>query len=167
MIDQLLTDQQAHKIVEIIKKQCMYFQSFMKQSDSFFYAPYTQMRQKYLATSAVISGFASGRFQIEGIASTDLYYGLNNRLVQPELSCENGVFHIYSSGSSLDGKPIKERCEKMNCSIDSPPVFFMIVVHVSTKGQLNKVEICLPNQKGKIVNRKSIYVKEKIVSITA
>ena len=167
MIDQLLTDQQAHEIVEIIKIQCMHFQSCMKKCDSIFYGPYTQMRQKYSATSAVISGFAPGRFQIEGITSRNLYYGLHNGLVQPELSCENGIFHIYSGGSSLDGKPIKERCEKMNCSIDSPRFFFMIVVHVSTKGQLSKVEICLPNQKGEIVNRKSIYVKEKIVSITA
>ena len=76
MIDQLLTDQQAHEIVEIIKIQCMHFQSFMKKGDSIFYGPYTQMRQKYSATSAVISGFAPGRFQIEGITSRNLYYGL-------------------------------------------------------------------------------------------
>ena len=108
MIDQLLTDQQAHEIVEIIKIQCMHFQSFMKKGDSIFYGPYTQMRQKYSATSAVISGFAPGRFQIEGITSRNLYYGLHNGLVQPELSCENGIFHIYSS-SNKDARDVFSR----------------------------------------------------------
>ena len=167
MIDQLLTDQQEDKIIEIIKNQCRRYQAWEEQSGTLFYEPYTKMRQKYSVTAAILSGFAPGQFQIEGITSADLNYGLNGGLAQPELSCESGIFHIYSDGSNLKGKKIAERCKEMNSSINSPPVFFLLIVTVSEGGQLNRVEICLPDQNGEIVSRKSIYAKEKIISITA
>lgn len=123
MINRLLTTQQEYEIVAIIKRQCQRFQKLKNQYDSLFYEPYTQMRHKHTVTSAIISGFASGRFQIEGITSIDLKYGLNNMLVQPELTCKNGVFHIYSDGSNLKGKKILEHCNEMNGSTDSLPLF--------------------------------------------
>ena len=123
------------------------------------------MRHKHSVTTAIISGFAPGKFQIEGITSKDLNYGLRDKLVQPELSCEKGVFHIYSDGSDLKGRKIFERCKEMNDSIESPPVFFLLIVSVTKDGQLNKIEICLPDKEACIVERINIYVKEKIVAI--
>lgn len=167
MIDQLLTNQQKSKIIEIIKSQCRRFQSIEKQYDDLFYEPYSNMRHKHSVTAAIISGFAPGKFQIEGITSKDLNYGLQDKLVQPELSCEKGVFHIYSDGSDLKGRKIFERCKEMNDSIESSPVFFLLIVSVTKDGQLNKIEICLPDKEACIVERINIYVKEKIVAIPA
>ena len=55
----------------------------------------------------------------------------------------------------------------MNNSIESPPVFFLLIVSVTKDGQLNKIEICLPDKEACIVERINIYVKEKIVAIPA
>ena len=167
MLNELLSEKQRVQITNIIKEQCYRFQCLEMQCASFFYEPYTQMRHKHAATSAVLSGFAPGKFQIEGITSTDLNYGLNKKMVQPELRCDNGIFHIYSNGSDLKGKMILERCADMIIDISSPPVFFILVVHIDKKGKLDKIEICLPNQEGTIVERGLIYECPKVKALTA
>ncbi len=167
MLNKLLSETQQTQIIDIIKGQCRKFQNLERQYESIFYEPYTQMRQKHTATSAVLSGFAPGKFQIEGITSADLNYGLNNKMTQPELHCDNGIFHIYSDGSDLKGKKILERCADMNTDISSPPVFFIIIVFIDKKGKLDKIEICLPNKDGTIADRKLIYECSKIKVLTA
>ena len=167
IINELLTQTQINQIINIIKDRCRRFQSFETQYESLFYEPYTQMRHKHTATSAIISGFAPSNFQIDGITSTDLNYGLNEKMVQPELRCEKGVFHIYSNGSALKGKKILERCKEMNSDITKTPSFFIIVVFVTKEGIFNKAEICLPNKYGVIVNRMTIYEATKLNAIIA
>ena len=71
MLNELLSEKQRMQITAIVKDQCRRFQNLEKQYESLFYEPYTQMRHKHTATSAVLSGFAPGKFQIEGITSTD------------------------------------------------------------------------------------------------
>ena len=167
MINSLLTQQQIFQIVRIIENQCRRFQSFEDQYDSLFYEPYTQMRHKHAATSAIISGFAPGQFEIDGITSTDLNYGLQNKLVQPELHCEKGIIHIYSDGSDLKGRKILERCSNMNSDLTMTPLFFMIIVHVNRAGILHKIEICLPDKYGTIVEKATIYQSSKANPLTA
>ncbi len=167
MIENLLTEYQKRKVIEIVKTQCRRFQAYEIEKDRIFYEPYTNMRQKYSATSAVISGFAPGRFQIEGIKAVDLNYGLHNLLAQPELHCEMGVFHIYSDGSDLKGKKILERCKELNSNLDSAPVFFLIIVSVSKSGVLRKIEMCLPDKDGEIIRRERIYEPPELKAITA
>ena len=167
MLNKLLSVKQQSQIIEIIKEQCRKFQNLEMQYESLFYEPYTQMRHKHTATSAVLSGFAPGKFQIEGITSTDLNYGLNDKMVQPELHCNSGTFHIYSNGSDLKGNKFIERCVSMNFDILNPPVFFVLIVHISKKGKLEKIEICLPDKDGAIVERKFIYECPKMISLTA
>lgn len=167
MVKELLNSQQKSRIVEIIQERCRRFQSLEDQYDNLFYEPYTKMRHKHAATSAIISGFAPGKFHIDGITSEDLNYGLNNQMAQPELHCENGIFHIYSDGSDLKGKKIIDCCKKMNSDITKPPVFFLVIVFISKKGVLKKVEVCLPKQDGSIHSREIIYKRPKVVAITA
>ena len=167
MLNELLSEKQRIQITAIIKEQCRKFQNMEKQYESLFYEPYTQMRHKHSATSAVLSGFAPDKFQIEGITSSNLNYGLNGKMVQPELHCDNGIFHIYSDGSDLKGKKILERCAYMNSDISKPPVFFILIVHIDKKGILNKIEICLPNQEGTIIDREQIYEYPKVKTLTA
>ena len=167
MLNELLSEKQRIQITAIVKDQCRRFQNLEKQYESLFYEPYTQMRHKHTATSAVLSGFAPGKFQIEGITSTDLNYGLNSKMAQPELHCDNGIFHIYSDGSDLRGKKILERCAEMNIDISSPPVFFILIVHIDKKGKLDKIEICLPNREGTIIERGLIYECPKVKALTA
>lgn len=167
MVEELLTLQQKLEIVEIIKDRCRRFQSFENQYENLFYEPYTQMRHKHAATSAIISGFAPGKFHIDGITSEDLNYGLNDKLVQPELHCQKGIFHIYSDGSDLKGKKIIERCREMNSDITTPPVFFLVIVFMSKNGVLDKVEVRLPKEDGTIHSREVIYERPQMVAITA
>ena len=167
MVEELLTLQQKFQIVEIIKDRCKRFQFFENQYENLFYEPYTQMRHKHTVTSAIISGFAPGKFHINGITSEDLNYGLNDKLVQPELHCQKGIFHIYSDGSDLKGKKIIEHCKEMNSDITEPPVFFLLIVFVNNDGVLNKVEVRLPKEDGTIHSREVIYESPKVVAITA
>lgn len=153
MVEELLTQQQCDLIVDIIKARCGRFKTFENQYGDLFYEPYTRMRHKHTVTSAIISGFAPGCFDIAGITSADLSYGLCDKMSQPELSCEKGVFHIYSDSSDLKGKKIVERCKSMNLDITKPPLFFLLVVYVSSKGDLKKIELCLPNKDASIRER--------------
>lgn len=125
------------------------------------------MRHKHAVTSAIISGFAPGKFHVNGIESTDINYGLNGKMCQPELTCEKGVFHIYSDGSDLKGKTILERCKRMNADINITPLFFIIVVAVTNDGVLHKIKICLPNKDGFIVDTEIIYDRPKLIAVTA
>lgn len=167
MVENLLTKAQKTAIIGIITRQCRRFLEFGKQRDNLFYEPYTQMRQKHTATSAVISGFAPGRFQIDGIEAVDLNYGLKDKLVQPELRCERGVFHIYSDGSDLKGKKLLERCKEMNENLELPPVFFLIIVNMSKSGNLRRIEICLPDKNGAIIKRECIYDSSDLAVVSA
>lgn len=163
----LLTGEQKKQIISIIERNCYRFKTIQAQTESLFYEPYTEMRQKYSVTSAIISGFAPGRYDIRGISSSTVYYGLNNKLAQPELKCENGYFQIYSNGSDLKGAVIKERCQLYNHNLETTPVFFLLVVTVSKKGDLKKIDICLPDEDGIIVSRASIYEHKQIISVSA
>ena len=167
MIDKLLSATQINEIVRVIKEQCKGFRVFKQKQNDLFYEPYTHMRHKYTVTSAVISGFAPGRNNIDGITCEDLNYGLNDNLIQPELTCENGVFHIYSNGSDLKGKKIIERCREMNADLSTTPVFFMIIVHVTKEGILNKIEIRLPDINNNTICKKTIYEESKVIELTA
>lgn len=157
MIGDLLTKTQIEQIVNVIEDRCRRFRSFEYQYESLFYEPYTTMRHKHTVTSAVISGFAPGQCHIEGITSRDLNYGLNDKLCQPELRCANGVFHIYSNGSDLKGKKIKERSKEYNFDITKTPLFFIIVVYIDQDGYFIAIDICVPNVDAKIVKRTTIY----------
>lgn len=163
----LLTSEQKKQIIVVIERSCYRFKTIQAQTESLFYEPYTEMRQKYSVTSAIISGFAPGRYDIRGISSSTIFYGLNNKLAQPELKCESGYFQIYSNGSDLKGTVIKERCQLYNCNLDTTPVFFLLVVTVSKNGDLKKIEICLPNKDGIIIDRDSIYEHSQLFSVTA
>jgi len=167
MIEKLLSNHQKNEIVEIIKSQCRLFQEYEIERDSLFYKPYTHMRQKHSVTSAILSGFAPDRFQIEGIKVVDLNYGLRDKLVQPELQCEMGLFHIYSNGSDLKGAKILERCKELNKDIETAPVFFLIIVSADKSGVLQKIDIYLPDDHGRIIRQERIYETPKLKAITA
>ena len=167
VIKKLLSMQQKNQIIEIIKDRCRRFKKIEMQYETLFYKPYTTMRHKYTATSAVLSGFAPGIISVDGITSTDLNYGLHNNLVQPELRCENGIFHIYSDGSDLKGKKIIERCKEMNSDLTTAPVFFLIIVHISKEGTLKKVEMCLPDKDGNIIIKDTIYELSNAIAFSA
>lgn len=165
MVETLLTEKQKNSIVEVVQTQCRRFQDLEEQG--LFYEPYTEMRKKHIATSAVISGFAPGRLNIEGITVRDLYYGLKDKMAQPELQCNNGAFHIYSNGSDLKGEIILERCREMNQDITIVPVFFLIIVTMNKDGVLSRIDIKLPNANGVIVEELCIYQKEHLAAAIA
>lgn len=157
MLERLLTKEQQDSIVTIIKNQCERFALLEEQNQDLFYQPYTKSRKEHNRTSAVISGFAPDRLNLEGITVVDLNYGLHNQMCQPELSCENGVFQIYSSGSKLNGKKIYERCDQYNKNIKLSPLFFLIVFHVSENGNLTRVEMRLPDSNACIQETLILY----------
>lgn len=162
-----VTQGEQYAIVKIIKERCYRFQSFEKQFDSLFYEPYTKARHKHTVTSAILSGFAPETLQIEGIEVKDLSYGLKGMLSQPELTNENGIFHIYSNGSDLKGKKIFERSKQYNADLTTYPIFFIIVVDVSNDGILHGVDVRMPNQEGTIVFKQSIYCASDLKIATA
>lgn len=126
-INNLLTKEQISTVCRIINEQCRLFAAMEDNYDELFYEPYTTYRRSHSLTSAVLSGFAPKRLDDEGLTAVDIYYGLNNRLSQPEIYTDSSVFHIYSSGSDLKGKRILELAEMMNADLNMPPVFFLVI----------------------------------------
>lgn len=80
MLERLLTKEQQDEIVSIIKNQCERFALCEAQSRGLFYQPYTKMRKQHNLTSAVISGFAPDRLNLEGITVSDLNYGVYGKM---------------------------------------------------------------------------------------
>ena len=118
-IEDYLSLDQIRGIIEVIKHRCLMF----KQYNELLYKPYAANRAKHCLTGVVISGFSPKFINIPGLKSEDVYYGLMDRLCQPEIRCDKAVFHIYSNGSKLNNKVIIDRCRKINAT-DIPPVFF-------------------------------------------
>lgn len=161
---------QQEAIVDIITERCRRYKALEQQSSSLFYDPYTTMRIKHTLTSAVISGFApnnDGREIIDGVTSTTIFYGLGNRMAQPELRTKNAVFHIYSDGASQNTDVVKTRCKLYNSDLSKPPIFLLVIFRASKKGELDGIDICLPNAFGEIVERHTIYSRPKVAVLTA
>lgn len=159
-IDDYLTQAQQQQIRSVIVDRCRRFRMFEKQFDDLFYVPYTAMRHKQTLTSAVLSGFAPEVLKIEGITSETVYYGLQDKLAQPELRTKNAVFQIYSNGSDLKGKLIKARCAEFNKS--NSPIFFLVVFHAAGDGELKQIEVCFLDSEAQVVERQTIWAATQI-----
>ena len=164
-VDDYLTKVQQQEITTIIAERCRRFRSFEKQFDSLFFEPYTVMRHKHTLTSAVLSGFAPNAFNIDGITSETVNYGLQDKLAQPELKTQNAVFQIYSNGSDLKGNLIKRRCEALNGEDSCGQIFFLIVFYATGKGELKQIEACFLNAEAQITERQTIYSIPSIKSM--
>ena len=97
------------------------------------------------------------RFIANGIEVTDVQYGLNNTLGQPELHSVNAIIQIYSNGSDLSANVIKERCQQYNQDETSRPQFLLIVFYSNSKQELTRIEAKYPNAAGNIIETKSLY----------
>jgi len=161
-LDCYLTKTQQHKIIETIANCCRRFQAFEREYKGLFHEPYTVMRHKHALTSAVLSGFAPGTMDIDGITTETVQYGLGCKLAQPELRTQNAVFHIYSNGSTLKGRLISDRCKVYNTDLNTLPIFFIIVFHATNKGALKKIEVCYLDENASIKSKETIYTAPKI-----
>ena len=94
-LNDYITENQIDRIIYTIRTVCMKYKSIDIQLQNLFYEPYTNMRKKHSITSAIISAFSPKACDIPGLHSTDLCYGLNNMLSQPELISNNAVIQFY------------------------------------------------------------------------
>ena len=140
MIDQILSNTLAKKIVETVQRQCSIFKKDEQMMRRNLYGPYTQRRQKYNLTAYVLSGFAPGRFIMNGVTVQDIQYSLPTApLFQPELHTDTAIIQIYSNGAKLqDNKVVQERCKEHNGTQQNGPHFLLIpgehIIHLTTKG---------------------------------
>ncbi len=164
MIDNLLSQSQIDIIVATISSRCNAYRELEKRVQSFYYEPYTTVRRKENLTSAVLSGFAPGKFQTTDITPTDINYGLNDKLCQPELHTDKAILQIYSDGAvPLNNQIVKARCEEYNGEELSSKRFLLVIFHASKEGVLNSVEVLYPNSKCAIIERKEVYTKPILV----
>ncbi|MBP3272475.1 MAG: hypothetical protein J6M17_09670 [Ruminococcus sp.] len=147
-----LTQDQLDEIIEVIKDRCNRFRTV----EDLFYEPYTCMRAKHTLTSAVISGFSPNDLEIEGLSSKNVFYGIGNKMAQPEISNENAIFQIYSDGASLENQVIKDRCADYN-SDNTPPIFFIIRYKANRKNLLKSIDVCFLNKDATIIETHNIY----------
>lgn len=157
MIDELISQEHIDVIVERLLTQSRKIQAHELKERELEYTPYCTMRKKHNTTGRLLSAFAPDRFHHEEICVTDIYYGLHDKLGQPELILDNAVVQIYSNGSDLKGKIISERCEMYNHSEESRPQFLIIVVTMNGDGVVSGIELCRPDKETKIVEVKKIY----------
>lgn len=147
-----ITSQQLSSIIEIIKNRCDQFNKF----DSLFYEPYTTMRKKHSLTLAVISGFSPDDMDIKGLKTQNVYYGLNDKMAQPEIHCKNAVIQIYSDGSKLNNYIIKTRCEEYNQDTQKP-IFFIVRFTANKKNVLKSIDICFLDSEANITETINVY----------
>lgn len=160
-----MTNSQIQEIVTTISNACIRYRTFDKQFKDLFYVPYTTMRKKASVTSAVLSAFSPTHCHIIGFTSQDIYYGLHDQLAQPELMSDNVILQIYSNGSDLKGKPIKERSEMYNQDLTTNPIFMIVVFSVNQEGLLSRIQVKLPNAAGEIIDEETIYEPIKYIEI--
>lgn len=98
-IDDLLTEKQRYKIIELILKNDEEFSNLVNSNSDLFYNNYAYNRNSHQHTYAIISAF-NVNTKIEGLGIREISYGLHTKMVQPELYNENIVMHIYSKDSS-------------------------------------------------------------------
>lgn len=164
-LSKYMTISQIQEIVRTISTACIRYRAFDEKFQELFYTPYTTMRKKGAVTSAVLSAFSPEQCQIVGFTSQDIYYGLNEKLAQPELVSDNVVLQIYSNGSDLSGKPIKERSKMYNRDLTTSPIFLIVVFSASKEGLLSRIQLKLPNADGEIINEETIYELPKCIEI--
>lgn len=157
MIDEILNDELKAIIVQQIQIQFSKFKQYQQVQSQIFYEPYTAIRRKHNLTAAIISGFAPERFVKPGITVSDIYYGLHNKMCQPELKTADVVMQIYSNGSDLKGKIIKDRCQKYNCSNSARPKFLLIMFYSNPENDLIKIEAQYPDANGNVVETQELY----------
>lgn len=165
-LENYITTKQQHEICSIIQTQCRRFQEKEREFRSLFYEPYISMRQKYLVTAVVLSGFTP-HTAITGFEISTIHYGLHDKLAQPELKSERAILQIYSSSSKLNARVFKERCATYNEDFSTLPVFISIVFHADEKGNLRKINAILPNKDGIQVEQFSLYTRPKLEVVSA
>lgn len=158
-----ISDLPIEKIVNTISYACFRYKAYNQHYEDLFYKAYTTMRKKSSVTAAVLSAFSPSNCQISGFISRDIYYGLNGKLAQPELTSDNVVLQIYSDGSNLDNKPVKERSKRYNKDLDTNPIFLIIVFSVNKDGILSEIQVKLPNERGEIIETETIFESTKSV----
>lgn len=157
MIDELISKEHIDVIVEQLLMQSRKIQAHELNERQLEYMPYCTMRKKHNNTGRLLSVFAPDRFYHEEICVTDVYYGLHDKLGQPELALDEAVIQIYSNGSDLKGKIISERCEKYNNSEESRPQFLIMVVTINDVCVISGIELRRPDKSAKVVEVKTLY----------
>lgn len=157
MIDELISKEHIDVVVERLLTRSRQIQAHEQYERQLEYAPYCTMRKKHNTTGKLLSVFAPDRFVHDEISVTDVYYGLHDKLGQPELTVDEAVIQIYSNGSDLKGKIISERCETYNKSDESRPQFLIMVVTMNGEGVISGIDLCRPDKSSKIVEAKKIY----------
>lgn len=159
MIDQILSNTLAEKIVKTVRRQCCIFQKDEQMIRRNLYGPYTQRRQKYNLTAYVLSGFAPGRFIMNGVTVQDIQYSLPTApLFQPELHTDTAIIQIYSNGAKLqDNKVVQERCKEHNGTQQNGPHFLLIRFSADKDGQLKRIEALYLNEDCVTMETKLLY----------
>lgn len=155
-----LTKGQLIAIQKIIYNRCLEYRKMNKM----YYEPYTTMRVKHGLTSAVLSGFSPTNIRIEGLITEDVYYGLNNKLCQPEIRSDRAVFHIYSDGADLENGLIIQRCKEYNNNFDAP-IYFVIQFKASSQ-KLSWIKILFFDSKARIIEETIVYdIRKNLIQI--
>lgn len=158
-LNDYLSFNQQQEIVARIKKGCIKYQNYLKSD---LYEPYTEMRQKHQLTSYVLSQFSPDKCSINGLLLRDKKYGLNNKMVQPELYSDNVILHLYSNGTSLKSKIVKKYCKLYNHNLDSKPIFLIVIFNANKDGDLKSVCVKLTNSDSSTKEKFILFTKHNL-----
>lgn len=159
-IDDLLTEKQRYKIIELILKNDEEFSNLVNSNSDLFYNNYAYNRNSHQHTYAIISAF-NVNTKIEGLGIREISYGLHTKMVQPELYNENIVMHIYSKDSSPKSSVKKEYCRRYN-SDNNPPIYAYIVFTRDKTGRINNIKLQLLDVNANQIEYFTLYKKLKL-----
>lgn len=152
-----ITSEQIEAIKTIIIHQADLLAKEEKFKREFFsdlhYENYMKGRNQYSNTLGILSGFRKTT-KLPEMQVREICYGLH--LVQPELESETAIVQIYSSGSKLKTKEIKQKSRKA-ASIGKS--FFIFQFYLNSNALLNKIDLVQLDGNANEVSRNTIYTR--------
>lgn len=150
MIEKLILEEYRNVIAKTLLTRADQIQMHAQNERKLGYAPYCVMRKKHNVTGLMLSAFAPDRFEHANIIVIDIYYGLNNKMSQPELKVDDSIIQIYSDGYDRKNKVVIDRCQRYNYSDESRPLFLIMVVTINSEGIISKIMLQRPNKSTKL-----------------
>ena len=159
-INDLLTENQRYKIVELILKNDEEYSNLTNSHQNLFYNNYAYNRNSHQHTYAIISAF-NVNTEINGLKIKEINYGLHSKMVQPELYNEKIIMHIYSKDSDTKSKIKKEYCRRYN-SNNNPPIYAYILFTRGKNGRIKNIELQLLDSNANQTESFIMYEKLKL-----
>ena len=168
MINQLknhITKQQIDEICEVMLRQ---YRSYVKLINSreynqLFSNEYAPHNKQHSVSWAISSGFPSNT-DLCGLHISKLDYGKGH--TRPELENETIMLNILNKTTNFNAKYLTDKYQFNQNNFRNKKLYCFIKFEVKNKTLL-KIELCLPDASGKIIESETLFTTQAIMLYVA